>query len=88
MMAQALQQSDSAYDRQVWHSNSCDTSMWWRPAVPWNRLKEHVASQFLSADEASSLRDEVEHVRQSDYDRICSIQGGSEMRLMQIALPC
>ena len=41
-----------------------------RPAIPWCDLWDHLAAQFLSADEAEALRVEVERVRQSTYEPV------------------
>ncbi len=39
-----------------------------RAAIPWNDLKDHMAAQFLSADEAEALRAEVERIHQTTYE--------------------
>ena len=41
-----------------------------REAVPWAQLREHLSTQFLNPDETQSLRDELDHIKQSPYDSI------------------
>ncbi len=38
-----------------------------RAAIPWNDLKNHMAGEFLSADEAEALHAEVEWIRLTTY---------------------
>ena len=39
-----------------------------RATIPWTHLREHIAEQFLNVDEAAALRDEIEKVKQSEYE--------------------
>ena len=51
-------------------SESANTHGVRRETVPWDALKNHVTTQFLNTDETQSLRDELDHIRQSPYDTI------------------